>query len=149
MWMNLWLALEVSQNSPHWPRLVLRRFDIHRVSPGEMIFVFHRSPVRMRKEVLRNETCVVFISLREPDTPSTADTANRPDSHGNHHNPVSKGGLTATDGIFPTKGRIWRRPIRSETGTIAAMSIWPGQNRAKQRELENLPGFDHRPTHRR
>jgi hypothetical protein len=103
MWMKTWLAAEVSQNSPHRPRLVLRRSDIHRVSPGEMIFVFHQSPVPVRKQVLRNETCMVFISLREPDTPYTADTATRRDSIGNSQNPKQKGGTTATDVVQARK----------------------------------------------
>ena len=73
------------------------------MSPGEIIFVFHRSSVRMRKEVLRNETCVVFISLREPDTPSTADTPVWRDSIDNSQNPKQKGGTTVTDVVQAMK----------------------------------------------
>jgi hypothetical protein len=57
----------------------------------------------MRKEVLRNETSVVFISLREPDTPSTADTPVWRDSIGNSQNPKQKGGTTATDVVQARK----------------------------------------------
>jgi len=55
-----------------------------------MVFVFHQSPMRVQSSGLRNETSVVFISLREPDTPSTGDTPVWRDSIGNSQNPKRK-----------------------------------------------------------
>lgn len=54
---------------------MLRGRDIHPVSPRETVSVFCRSPVRVQKRDVRNETCMVFISLMEPYTPNTPGTA--------------------------------------------------------------------------